>query len=45
MREQGIMVGRAFPPMNDWSRVSFGLPDQMAYFVETLKVLRANSFI
>jgi histidinol-phosphate aminotransferase len=45
MREQGIMVGRAFPPMTTWSRVSFGLPDQMAYFVETLKVLRANSFI
>jgi histidinol-phosphate aminotransferase len=45
MREQGLMVGRAFPPMTNWSRVSFGLPDQMAYFVETLKVLRANSFI
>jgi histidinol-phosphate aminotransferase len=45
MREQGLMVGRAFPPMTTWSRVSFGLPDQMAYFVETLKVLRANSFI
>jgi histidinol-phosphate aminotransferase len=45
MREQGLMVGRAFPPMTEWSRVSFGLPDQMAYFVDTLKGLRAQSFI
>jgi histidinol-phosphate aminotransferase len=45
MREQGLMVGRAFPPMTEWSRVSIGLPDQMAYFVETLKLFRTNSWI
>jgi histidinol-phosphate aminotransferase len=45
MREQGLMVGRAFPPMNEWNRVSFGLPEQMEYFVETLKTFRAQSFI
>jgi histidinol-phosphate aminotransferase len=45
MREQGLMVGRAFPPMTEWNRVSFGLPDQMAYFVETLKGLRTQNLI
>jgi histidinol-phosphate aminotransferase len=45
MREQGLMVGRAFPPMTDYSRVSFALPDQMAYFVETLKLFRTNQWI
>jgi len=45
MREQGLMVGRAFPPMTNYSRVSFGLPDQMTYFVETLKLFRTNQWI
>jgi histidinol-phosphate aminotransferase len=45
MREQGIIVGRAFPPMNDHNRVTFGLPEHMTYFVETMKLLRTQSFI
>jgi histidinol-phosphate aminotransferase len=45
MREQGILVGRAFPPMTEWNRVTFGLPEDMTYFVETMKGLRAQSFI
>jgi histidinol-phosphate aminotransferase len=45
MREQGIIVGRAFPPMTEWNRVTFGLPEDMTYFVETMKGLRAQSFI
>jgi histidinol-phosphate aminotransferase len=45
MRDQGIIVGRAFPPMTEWNRVTFGLPEHMTYFVETLKGLRAQSFI
>ena len=45
MREQGLIVGRAFPPMTQWNRVTFGLPEHMTYFVETLKGLRAQNFI
>jgi histidinol-phosphate aminotransferase len=45
MREQGIIVGRAFPPMTEWNRVTFGLPEHMQYFVETLKLFRTNQWI
>jgi histidinol-phosphate aminotransferase len=45
MREQGIIVGRAFPPMTEWNRVTFGLPEHMTYFVETLRGLRTQNFI
>jgi histidinol-phosphate aminotransferase len=29
MRAQGIEVGRPFPPMLDWARITIGLPDEM----------------
>ena len=45
MREQGIIVGRGFPPMTEWNRVTFGLPEHMTYFVETLKLFRSNGWI
>jgi histidinol-phosphate aminotransferase len=45
MREQGLIVGRDFPPMLEYSRVTFGMPEEMEYFVETLRTLRAQSFI
>jgi histidinol-phosphate aminotransferase len=38
-REEGIMVGRPFPPMLDWLRVSMAKPDEMRYFVQTYKKL------
>jgi len=34
MREKGVLVGRPFPPMNDWLRVSIGTRPQMERFVE-----------
>jgi histidinol-phosphate aminotransferase len=40
-RKQGIMVGRPFPPMMDWLRVSMAKPDEMRYFVQTYKTLYA----
>ncbi len=38
---EGIMVGRPFPPMLDWLRVSMAKPDEMRYFVQTYKKLYA----
>lgn len=31
-RQENIMVGRPFPPMNDWVRVSMAKPHEMEYF-------------
>ncbi|HSR53712.1 MAG TPA: aminotransferase class I/II-fold pyridoxal phosphate-dependent enzyme [Acidobacteriota bacterium] len=37
MQEQGVLVGRPFPPLLNWNRVSLGLPQEMERFVEALK--------
>lgn len=31
-RRQNVLIGRPFPPMNDYVRVSFGLPNEMKTF-------------
>ena len=36
MRAKGFIVGRAFPPYNDWCRVSIGTPEEMKSFVAAL---------
>jgi histidinol-phosphate aminotransferase len=36
MLDKGFIVGRAFPPYNDWCRVSIGTPDEMKSFVAAL---------
>jgi histidinol-phosphate aminotransferase len=36
MLDKGFIVGRAFPPYNDWCRVSIGTPDEMKAFVAAL---------
>jgi histidinol-phosphate aminotransferase len=41
MRDQGIRVGRPFPPMLEWNRVSFGLPEEMGRWAEALRGMRA----
>lgn len=38
-RKENIMVGRPFPPMLDWLRVSMAKPEEMRYFVQTYKKL------
>jgi hypothetical protein len=38
-------VGRPFPPMTDWNRVSFGLPEEMDRWAEALRGLRAMGHI
>ena len=45
MAEEGFLVGRDFPPMLDWNRLSFGLPEDMGRFCETLRSFRGKGWI
>ncbi|MBQ0214408.1 aminotransferase class I/II-fold pyridoxal phosphate-dependent enzyme [Proteus vulgaris] len=45
MKEANIMVGREFPPAFGWSRLTLGTPEEMGYFITTLKAFRAKGWI
>ncbi len=45
MRERGWLVGRAFPPMMSYNRVSIGLPEDMEGFSDTLRDFRSRSWV
>lgn len=45
MREAGIRVGRPFPPLEGYNRLSLGLPEEMERWAETLKSFRAKGYI
>ncbi len=45
MRERGWLVGRAFPPMLSYNRVSLSLPEDMERFSETLRDFRSRSWV
>ncbi|NNF29455.1 MAG: aminotransferase class I/II-fold pyridoxal phosphate-dependent enzyme [Gemmatimonadetes bacterium] len=45
MADTGLRVGRAFPPMLDWNRLSFGLPEDMERFAETLRDFRQRGWV
>ncbi len=45
MGEAGIRVGRPFPPMLDFNRLSFGLPEEMERHAETLRDFRRKGWI
>ncbi len=45
MREAGIRVGRPFPPMLEFNRLSFGLPEEMERHAETLRDFRRRGWI
>jgi len=36
-QKRGILVGRKFPPMNEWLRVSVGTEDEMDRFMKAFK--------
>jgi len=38
-RQRGILVGRRFPSMANWLRVSIGTPEQMAAFMTALRAV------
>jgi histidinol-phosphate aminotransferase len=45
MQEHGAWVGRAFPPMLGYNRVSIGLPTEMEEFVEILRAFREHRWV
>jgi len=45
MAEAGIRVGRPFPPLLEYNRVSFGLPQEMERFADTLRDFRRRGWI
>ncbi|CAN5621590.1 histidinol-phosphate transaminase [soil metagenome] len=45
MRAEGVQVGRAFPPMTQWNRVSIGVPAEMAQWSEALRTLRRRGHV
>jgi histidinol-phosphate aminotransferase len=45
MRELGVNVGRAFPPLLEWNRVSIGLPWEMQAWATALGRLREQNLV
>ena len=45
MSEHGIRVGRPFPPMLTYNRLSLGLPEEMERWAETMRDFRAKGYI
>ena len=45
MADAGVRVGRPFPPMLEWSRLSYGLPEEQNRWAETLKGFRAKGWV
>ena len=45
MADAGFLVGRDFPPKLDWNRLSFGLPDDMGRFCDTLRDFRGRGWV
>ena len=45
MREHGIRVGRPFPPMLGYNRLSLGLPEEMERFTEVLRTFRERGWV
>jgi histidinol-phosphate aminotransferase len=39
MRARGIDIGRAFPPLDTWARISIGLPDENAQARAALRAI------
>lgn len=44
MAEHGIRVGRPFPPMTSYNRLSFGLPEEMERFADVLRQGRSEGW-
>jgi histidinol-phosphate aminotransferase len=45
MREAGFLVGRPFPPLLSYSRVSIGRVEEMTAFVAALREFRAHGWV
>ena len=45
MLEAGVRVGRPFPPMLSYNRVSIGLPEEMQAWAENLRAFREKGWV
>lgn len=45
MRNAGVLVGRPFPPMLDYNRLSLGLPEEMEQWAEAIRGLRGRGLV
>ena len=45
MKANGILVGREFLPIQSWSRLTLGTPEEMQYFVNVLKEFRKKGWV
>ncbi len=45
MEEAGVLVGRPFPPLTRWCRVSIGLPEEMSRFCDALRRFRERGWV
>ncbi len=45
MEQAGWLVGRPFPPMLSYNRVSFGTPEEMERFADTLRDFRSRGWV
>ncbi len=45
MRARNIHVGRPFPPMDSYNRLSLGLPDEMEIWAEALREFRRKGWV
>ncbi len=45
MAEAGALVGRKFPPMLEYNRLSIGLPEEMERFAEILRGFRSKGWV
>ena len=45
MREAGLLVGRDFPPLLEYNRLSFGLPNEMDRWAATIKDFRRKGWV
>lgn len=45
MREAGVRVGRPFPPMLDYNRLSLGLPEEMDQWSDAIRSMRHRGLV
>lgn len=45
MRERDVLVGRPFPPMLSYNRLSLGTPDEMERWADVLRSFRAKGWV
>ncbi|MDR2222338.1 MAG: aminotransferase class I/II-fold pyridoxal phosphate-dependent enzyme [Flavobacteriaceae bacterium] len=45
MKKEGIIVGRPFPPLLQWSRVTLGTPEEMNQFLAVIKKFKKKGWV